>query len=242
MTATANAHRVLVVEDDEGIAASLVRALESQEYEVDRATTGVKALAAARQGRPDLVLLDLGLPDMDGLDLCRTLIAEHPRLRVLVLTARVEEIDVVLGLDAGAVDYVTKPFRLAELLARVRAQLRQAPLDSPTVPDTITVNELVIDRGSRRAWLAGAELDLRAREFDLLAELASSVGRVVTREELMSRVWDEHWFGSTKTLDVHIASIRRKLGETGSDDGEASNDYIVTLRGVGYRLDDPSSR
>lgn len=231
--------RLLVVEDDDGISAALTRALTSQGYVVDHAPTGAKARAAAREHVPDLVLLDLGLPDMDGLDVCRALVAEHPGLRVLVLTARAEEIDVVLGLDAGAVDYVTKPFRLAELLARVRAQLRTAPLPASAPSEQITIGGLTIDVAARRCWLDGVELELRAKEFDLLNELAASAGRVVTREDIMTRVWDEHWFGSTKTLDVHIASLRRKLGGSG-DDSESSNGYISTLRGVGYRLDAPS--
>ena len=239
---TATNTRVLVVEDDVGIAASLVRALESQGYAVEHAATGTKAKALARANLPRLVLLDLGLPDSDGLDVCRSLIAEHPGLRVLVLTARVEEIDVVLGLEAGAIDYVTTPCRLAELLARVRSQVRVTPLPAGTLDDRIEIGELVIDSASRRVWLSDAEVELRAKEFDLLHELARSTGRVLTREDLMSRVWDEHWFGSTKTLDVHIASLRRKLGESGKDDVENSNGYISTLRGVGYRLDAPSAR
>lgn len=241
LTEHAPTARVLVVEDDDGISASLVRALESQGYVVDHAVTGTKARAMARANVPNLVLLDLGLPDTDGLDVCQALIAEHVGLRVLVLTARVEEIDVVLGLDAGAVDYVTKPFRLAELLARVRAQLRVTPFPVGAVDDRLEIGELIVDPAARRVWLADAEIELRAKEFDLLLILARSEGRVLTREDLMTRVWDAHWFGSTKTLDVHIASLRRKLGESGTDEGENSSGYISTLRGVGYRLDAPTS-
>lgn len=238
-TAPPNA-RILMVEDDDGISAALLRALESQGYVVDHAVTGTKARAMARANVPNLVLLDLGLPDTDGLDVCRALIAEHPSLRVLVLTARAEEIDVVLGLDAGAIDYVTKPFRLAELLARVRSQLRVTPLPGGAADEQVKIGELTIDPPARRVWLAGVEIELRAKEFDLLFILARSEGRVLTREELMTKVWDEHWFGSTKTLDVHIASLRRKLGESGTDDGETSAGYIRTLRGVGYRLSSPT--
>jgi DNA-binding response OmpR family regulator len=145
-----------------------------------------------------------------------------------MLTARVEEMDIVVGLDAGAVDYVTKPFRLAELLARVRAHLRRP---SPSASQEVLVDgELRIDCGARRVLLDGEEVALRAKEFDLLVELVSNRDIVVTREELMSRVWDEHWFGSTKTLDVHIAALRRRLGE---QPGEPSR--ITALRGVGYR-------
>jgi DNA-binding response OmpR family regulator len=150
---------------------------------------------------------------------------------VVILTARKDEVDVVLGLDAGADDYVTKPFRLTELLARVRAHLRRS--GGGEGADRIMVGDLVVDRSARRAWVGELEVDLRAKEFDLLALLAGEVGRVVTREQIMSEVWDEHWFGSTKTLDMHISSLRRKL----TDHGGAPP--ITTLRGVGYRLEEP---
>lgn len=235
---TAAAVRILIVEDDDAISAALSRALVAQGYEVDRASSGTRARSAVREAPPDLVLLDLGLPDCDGLDLCRTLTSEYPGVRVFVLTARDEEIDIVLGLDAGAIDYATKPFRLAELLARVRAHLRvvaRPPRDSQ-----FAVGPLTLDPASRRVWLAGDEIELRAKEFDLLAELMANAGSVVTREDLMSRVWDEHWFGSTKTLDVHVAHIRRKIGDRVGDsvDGGANRGIAIsTLRGVGYRLD-----
>jgi len=188
----------------------------------------------AGRGRPvdrlgtgaDLLLLDLGLPDGDGLDACRRLSARNPQMRTIILTARTGEIDVVLGLDAGAVDYIAKPFRLSELLARIRAQLRHRGRDS------FVVGELVVDRGPRKVHLGGREIVLRAKEFDLLARLAADAGSVVPRDVLMADVWDEHWFGDTKTLDVHIAHLRRRLGEA---PGEASR--ITTVRGVGYRLE-----
>ena len=145
-----------------------------------------------------------------------------------MLTARAEEMDVVVGLDTGAADYITKPFRLAELLARVRAQLRR-PVERPDL-DPLTDGDLVVNLASRRVTLAGTEIEMRSKEFDLLVELLSNKGLVVTRDDLMARVWDEHWFGSTKTLDVHVAAVRRRLGEQPGDPSR-----ITSLRGVGYR-------
>jgi DNA-binding response OmpR family regulator len=181
-------------------------------------------------GVPDLVVLDLGLPDGDGLMLCREMVDRHPGLRVLVLTARTEEIDVVLGLDAGAADYVAKPFRLAELLARIRAQLRMGATDRST-PSTIRVADLLIDVNARRVHRGDEEIVLRPKEFELLVRLASEAGAVVGRETLMSDVWDHHWFGTTKTLDVHIAALRRRI------DANGAPSRITTIRGVGYRFD-----
>lgn len=226
--------RVLLVEDDETIGRSLTRALESQGYDVTWASDGETARAAMTPPAPDLVLLDVGLPDVDGVDLCRELATAAPTLPILMLTARHEEADIVLSLDAGAVDYVTKPFRLAELLARVRAQLRR-PQDSDQ--ERIVVGDLQVEPDARRVWLGSSELTLRPREFDLLALLAIDAGRVVTRERIMDEVWDEHWHGSTKTLDVHISSLRRKLVEA---EGEAAQTPVITaLPRVGYRLDAP---
>lgn len=221
------AAHILIVEDDEGIGANLQRALASGSITVAWARTAREARSSARDEPPDLVLLDLGLPDGDGADVCRALLAAQPSLPVIMLTARNEEIDVVIGLDSGAVDYVTKPFRLAELSARVRAHLRRVSDDS-----RIVVGELTVDGPARRAMLAGVEVELRAKEFDLLEALAAAAGTVVRREDLMSDVWDEHWFGSTKTLDVTVSSLRRKL-----DDAKPNAVLITTLRGVGYRLE-----
>jgi len=219
-------HRLLIVEDDPAIGASLQRALENAGYECERALTA----AAARevQTAPDLVLLDLGLPDGDGLDLSRELLSRWSDVPVLMVTARSEEMDVVIGLDAGAVDYITKPFRLAELLARIRAQLRKPNLYDPL--ETLTDGDVTVELGPRRVMVSGAEVQLRVKEFDLLVELLNHRGNVVTREDLMSRVWDEHWWGSTKTLDVHIAALRRRLGEAAG-----TSSRITALRGVGYR-------
>jgi DNA-binding response OmpR family regulator len=222
--------QVLVVEDDAGIAAGLRRALANAGYDVTVVGTGTDAIATVETDAegPDLVLLDLGLPDAEGIDVCRRLVELRPALRVIVVTARTDELDVVAGLDAGAVDYVTKPFRLAELLARLRAHLRQATV----TPGRLRVADVEIDVAARRVWRGADELELRPKEFDVLVLLTSNAGKVVTREQLMSDVWDEHWFGSTKTLDVHISAVRRKLGSPA--EGTAT---IATIRGVGYRLE-----
>lgn len=215
---------IWLVEDDPSIGPGLVRTLEAEGHDVAWAASVAEADALV--GDPDLLLLDLGLPDGDGLDVCRRLSERHPQMRTIMLTARDGEIDVVLGLDAGAMDYISKPFRLSELLARVRAQLRDRS------QDRVAVGGLVIETGPRRVRLAGREVDLRPREFDLLARLAADAGSVVHRDVLMRDVWDEHWFGDTKTLDVHIAHLRRRLGEA---PGQPSR--ITTVRGVGYRLE-----
>jgi DNA-binding response OmpR family regulator len=219
---------ILVVEDDDAIAAGLVRVLDSQGYRARRVAGGLPALAAVTAD-VGLVLLDLGLPDIDGIDVCRRLRATHPELAILIVTARDEQLDIVAGLDAGADDYLVKPFKLPELLARVRAHLRRveaaAPADAP--PAALEVAGLRIDPSSRRAHRGDAEIVLRPKEFDLLALLAAQAGRVVTRERIMRDVWSTEWMGSTKTLDNHILALRSKLG-----DGA-----ITTLRGIGYRLE-----
>ena len=227
--------KILVVEDDETIGRTLVSALQSQGFEVEWTTTGHGAIAAIDGASVQLVLLDLGLPDLDGVEVCRRLRVQQPTMPIVILTARHEEIDVVLGLDAGADDYLTKPFRLAELLARVRAHLRRSPADAMNVDELISVGDVEVDRSARRVRVNGDEIDLRAREFDLLVFLIAAAGTAVTRERIMTEVWDEHWFGSTKTLDMHISSLRRKLGEpTGEPDAVSR---ITTLRGVGYRFE-----
>jgi DNA-binding response OmpR family regulator len=218
--------RLLLVEDDASIAEPLMAALRREGHDVEWSSTGATGLASAGP-EVDLVLLDLGLPDLDGLEVCRQLRTRLPDLPVLMLTARAEEVDAVVGLDAGADDYVTKPFRLAELMARIRAALRRAPGPSVTV-----VQDVRIDHAARRAWRGETELELSAKEFDLLALLAGDAGRAVTRDRIMREVWDEHWYGSTKTLDMHISWLRKKLG-----DDPAAPQLITTLRGVGFRFE-----
>jgi len=216
---------VLVVEDDDAIALGLARVLDGQGYAVRRLATGRPALAEADAGA-DIVVLDLGLPDMDGVEVCRQLREHHPDLPILILSARDEELDVVGGLDAGADDYMVKPFRLAELLARLRALVRRGHERTPEDP-LVRVGVLSVDPEARRAWRDDVELTLRPREFDLLLLLARHAGRVLTRERIMDEVWDTTWMGSTKTLDMHVLALRRHLGA----------DAITTLRGVGYRLE-----
>jgi len=218
---------LLVVEDDQLIASSLSRGLRGSGYEVVVVSSVAEAMGAFESA--DLVLCDLGLPDGDGLDLIATMARQRPSLPIVALTARAEEADVVAGLATGAVDYVVKPFRLAELQARIAAQLRQFNTGSSR---RMCIGDLIVDTDSRRVFVAGEEVELRPREFDLLARLAVDAGRVVSREVLMHDVWDEHWWGSTKTLDVHLNGIRRKLGE---EPGTPSR--ITAIRGVGYRLE-----
>ena len=223
---------VLLVEDDDGIATPLSAALRGDGHQVVRVATGGDALRVAEQGVA-AVVLDLGLPDIDGVEVCRRLREIAPHAPVLMLTARTSEADVVVGLDAGADDYVTKPFRLAELLARLRALLRRAASDAPrTTHRTVTAQDVRVDIDARRAWVGDTELDLTPKEFDLLALLVSEAGTVVGRERIMQEVWDTNWFGSTKTLDMHVSWLRRKLG----DDANAPR-YVTTVRGVGFRFD-----
>ncbi len=219
--------RLLLVEDEDAIAVPLVEGLEREGFEVTSVRTGGAAIQAAESA--DLVLLDLGLPDVDGADVCRTL-RNRSDLPIIVLTARGDELDRVLLLELGADDYVVKPFGFRELVARIRAVRRRA---TSTGTDTgrsgaLELGGLRIDHRARRVFLHGAELALTPKEFDLLARLAEDHGAVVRREQLIEQVWDEHWWGPTKTLDVHVASLRKKLGDP---------TWIATVRGVGYRLD-----
>jgi DNA-binding response OmpR family regulator len=219
---------ILVVEDDDSISIPLVEGLEREGFATRRVGTGGDAVALAPEAH--LVLLDLGLPDLDGGEVCRR-IRERSEVPIIVVTAREDELDRVRLLEMGADDYVTKPFGFRELVARIRAvQRRAGRADQIRVP-VQRLGPLQIDRDARRVHLRGEEVELTPKEFDLLAYLGESPGSVCTREQIISEVWDDHWWGPTKTLDVHIAALRRKL---------AGLDLITTLRNVGYRLDPPT--
>lgn len=214
--------RILLVEDDKTISEPLGAALEREGYEVVVVRNGEVALRSL--GGVDLMLLDLGLPDVDGVDLCRNVRARDSSLPIVILTARAAELDAVVGLDAGADDYVTKPFRLAELVARIRSVLRRS--------SGTTYGDVRVDEKARRAWMHDRELELTPKEFDLLSLLLHERGNAVRRDRIMRDVWQGEWFGSTKTLDVHISSLRRKLNED-----ERQPPLLTTVRGVGYRLE-----
>jgi DNA-binding response OmpR family regulator len=224
---------ILFVEDEEGISEPFSKALERQGFEPVVARTAADALELAEQVEPDLVLLDLTLPDGDGRDVCREL-RRNSDVPIVMLTARGSETDRVVGLEMGADDYVVKPFSGAEVISRIRAVLRRSRPDAKSPAEAIELGDLRIDPASRTTLLSGEEVALTRKEFDLLAELATHAGHVVTREDLMARVWDVNWFGSTKTLDVHIGALRRKLG-----DDPAAPRFIETVRGVGFRLARP---
>jgi DNA-binding response OmpR family regulator len=220
--------RVLIVEDDAAIAAPLAKGLEREGLDVDRVETGADALAHAFDSACDVILLDLGLPDRDGFDVCRELRARSD-VPIIVVTARSDEIDRVVGLELGADDYIVKPFGFRELVARIRAVARRRGPRTDGV--TTELGELVIDRRTRRVCLADEELALTPKEFDLLSFLGEDPGAVRSRQQLLEEVWDPHWYGPTKTLDVHVASLRKKLGHPG---------WIETVRGVGFRLRVPA--
>ena len=230
MSDSCASRRILFVEDEAAIFEPFSKALRRNGFEPVVARTAAEALDAAERVDPALVLLDLNLPDGDGSDVCRTLRKESD-VPIVMLTARGTEMDRVLGLELGADDYVVKPFSSRELISRIRAVLRRSRRDLDGQPEPIVIGDLAIDPGARSVSLSGEPVKLTRKEFDLLAELARHAGQVVSREELMSRVWDVNWFGSTKTLDVHIRTVRRKLGDDSADPR-----FIETVRGVGFRL------
>lgn len=223
---------VLLVEDEQSIAEPFMAILRRSGFRAELATTGSDAIMLVGRRRPDVVLLDLGLPDIDGRDVCRQ-IRRGSDVPIIMITASGAVTDRVVGLELGADDYVVKPFAAHEVIARIRAVLRRGRGHHRDEGQPIVIRDLRIDAGARRAWRAGAELELTRKEFDLLLRLARDAGRIVSREDLMSDVWDENWFGSTKTLDVHIGWLRRKLG----DDPDSAT-YIRTVRGVGFGLVD----
>ena len=214
--------RVLLVEDDESIATSLRRGLVRYGYEVDLVTTAADALRAPRS---DLVLLDLGLPDGDGLDVCRTL-RSRSDVPIIVVSARSDEADRVVGLELGADDYVSKPFGVREVVARIRAVMRRVQPEQ-TMSDEGCYGRVTIDRRAGRVFLDGVEVQLARKEYELLSFLAEEPGALITREQIMEAVWDTNWFGPTKTLDVHVSALRRKL---------AGALTFESVRGVGFRL------
>jgi DNA-binding response OmpR family regulator len=223
---------ILLVEDETSITEPLAEALRSEGFETRVAGTVSEALELARSG-PDLVLLDVMLPDGSGLDVCREL-RRSSRVPIIMLTARGEEADRVVGLELGADDYVVKPFSAREVVARIRAVLRRANAPTPGDDGPVEVGALRLDPSRREVTHRGETLDLSRKEFDLLELLMRNAGSVVTRERLIDEVWDTNWFGSTKTLDVHVSGIRRKLG-----DDPSRPRYLHTVRGVGFRFAAP---
>jgi DNA-binding response OmpR family regulator len=220
--------RLLIVEDEDGIAEPLAEGLRREGFEVERVSTGEAALAMPE---PDIVLLDLGLPDTDGFSVAREL-RSRSAVPIIMVTAKGEEVDRVVGLELGADDYIVKPFGFRELLARIRAVMRRSS-ESAGADQVQVLGALTVDRRSRRVVVDGAEVTLSPKEFDLLALLAEDPGAVVNRQTILEEVWDPHWYGPTKTVDVHVASLRRKLGHP---------EWIETVRRVGLRLGDTKSQ
>ncbi|HET6642485.1 MAG TPA: response regulator transcription factor [Gaiellaceae bacterium] len=225
---------ILLVEDEESITTPLVEALRREGFDTAVSGTAGESLALAERVKPDLVLLDVMLPDGSGFEVCRELRARS-RVPIIMLTARGEEADRVAGLELGADDYVVKPFSARELVARVRAVLRRAAEAGERRAEGATeIGDVRIDPGRRSVSFRGEELELSRKEFDLLRLLIENAGSVVTRERLIDEVWDTNWFGSTKTLDVHVSGLRKKL-----NDDPGSPRYIHTVRGVGFRFSAP---
>ena len=219
--------KLLLVEDEDAIAEPLAEGLRREGFVVERAATGQEALEASE---PDLVLLDVGLPDTDGFSVCREL-RSRSSVPIIMVTAKGEEVDRVVGLEVGADDYIVKPFGFRELIARIRAVTRRTGERSTAQAGTTTIGALAVDTRSRRVSVDGREIDLTPKEFDLLALLASDPGAVVSRARILEQVWQTTWYGSAKTIDVHVAALRKKLGDPS---------WIETVRGVGLRLNVPT--
>jgi DNA-binding response OmpR family regulator len=229
------ADKILVVEDDANLLETLKYNLRKEGYEVTVASDGEQAVAAARRERPDLIVLDVMLPKMNGFEVCRILRREMTA-PILMLTAKAEETDKIVGLEIGADDYMTKPFSLRELLARIRAVLRRtkmAETPPPAGASPIKTGDLEVDTARHRASLAGTALELSPKEFDLLAFLARNKGLVLSREHLLEKVWGYDFTGGTRTVDVHIRWLRRKIEADPARPGR-----IVTVRGAGYKLEE----
>lgn len=224
--------RILLVEDDPSVAASVIDGLVNANLDVEHVSTGGEAISKALEQNFDLILLDLGLPDMDGQDVCRS-VREMSTTPIIVLSARSEEIDRVLALEFGADDYMVKPFGMRELVARIRAVARRVS-STEAAPSTLTqeIGALSIDRRSQKVFVNGEDVYLTPKEFELLAYLATDPGAVYRRNDIMSEVWDTNWYGTTKTVDAHVAALRKKLG---------NQNWIEAVRGVGFRLGVPDS-
>lgn len=225
---SAHGQHVVLVEDDESIGSMMVDALTGHGYRVDWRRTGASAMAFLDETKPDLVVLDAGLPDADGFSICRWLRKKYTELPIVLCTARDAEIDVIVGLDSGATDYITKPFSVNVLMARTRAHLRVHGYVDPL--GAVAYGRVVVDPAARTVTVDDGLVDLRAREFDLLLVFVRNAGRVVTREKLLAQVWDVHWQSTSKTLEMHVLALRRKLGDSIE---------IATIRGIGYRLVNP---
>jgi DNA-binding response OmpR family regulator len=223
--------RILIVEDEANIASFVTLYLQKAGYTVDRASTGQEGLDLAARQPPALILLDLNLPDMDGLDVCRRL-RNDSQVPILMLTARDDDVDKIVGLEVGADDYLTKPFNPRELVARIRSILRRATAPPPVSKGRRTHGLISIDAGRRELLVDGAAVQLAPKEFDLFWELLDHSGLVLTRDQLLERVWGYTFAGDTRTVDVHVRQLRRKIGETCP---------IVTVWGVGYKVADDAS-
>ena len=224
--------KVLLVEDDPSVASSVIDGLESSGMSVHHVGHGNVAITIVEDQFFDLILLDLGLPDIDGQDVCRT-IRQHHSTPIIILSARSEEVDRVLALEFGADDYLVKPFGMRELVARIKAVVRRsATAPAENAQPIQEIGPLKIDRRSQRIYVDNQEISLTSKEFDLLAYLANDPGAVFRRNDIMNEVWDTNWYGTTKTVDAHVAALRKKLG---------NQDWIEAVRGVGFRLDVPTS-